>query len=161
LDVADRHPFTQEGDAQCGSVPEPSGDRAALREFNCFGLKVGDVDQAAFNYRASAYRSAVKRYAAGSRHWPVMSYKAQDISVRTHEDSVECVAQLRGATRDRVEDRLNISRRARDDRQDLRSNGLLLARLGQLLLQLLDHAAKVWISRHCRPFRRHGNVHSS
>jgi hypothetical protein len=57
------------------------------------------------------------------------------LAIKPVSDAEERVAKAHGAAHDGVEDRLGVSRRARDHPQDLARRGLLFKRLGQLRLK--------------------------
>jgi hypothetical protein len=74
-----------------------------------------------------------------------MSREVQQLAIEPVSGTVRPIAQSHGASHDRVEDRLDVRRRARDDPEDLARRGLLLqglgepgVRLGQLARARLD-----------------------
>ena len=87
------------------------------------------VDHGAASYRVAAYDRALEARvvvcAAGGRH-----VKAPFVFFENHD--VICLAKARGVLGDRVEDRLDVRRRARYNPQDLGRRGLLLQRLRHL-----------------------------
>jgi hypothetical protein len=84
----------------------------------------------------------------------------EQLAIVLHETAEEPVAQPRGASDDRVEDRLHIGLRLADDAQDLGGRRLPSMAIDQLSLQLLDHATKILICTRCRHFGRHGGIQS-
>ena len=56
----------------------------------------------------------------------------QPLAIEPMQDAEACVAQLLGASDDRIEHRLDVGRRAADDPQDVGCRGLLLQGLGQV-----------------------------
>ena len=142
LDVADRDVSPQQGDAEVGPVPPLPRDGAAFRELVYFCLKVQGVDQPPFHHRAAADRAPVKRDVAG-RHRAVMGDEAQDASIDAVDDDVERFAQPGRAARNRIEHRLDIGRRTRDDAQNLACCRLLLQRFVQLTGALIELALQV------------------
>ena len=62
----------------------------------------------------------------------VMRYEVKHITLEPDRTSIVGAAQPHRALGDRVEDRLNVGRRARDDAQDLACRRLLLQGLGEV-----------------------------
>ncbi len=107
------------------------------------GLGVRDVGD------ASLQDGAAGRGAAGGRGGPrgpgrrerrgpqpVMGHEVQDLPVEAEDEAHLGLAEPGRAVRDRVEDRLDVGGRARDDPQDLAGRGLLLERLGEIVIAL-------------------------
>ena len=73
----------------------------------------------------------------------VVGHEVEQRPVEPEEVAELGLAELRRAPGDRVEDRLDVGRRARDDAQDLAGRGLLLEGLGEIAvpsLELLEQA---------------------
>ena len=62
----------------------------------------------------------------------VVRRQMQLLAIEPMQDTEACVAQLLGASDDRIEHRLDVGRRAADDPQDVGCRGLLLQGLGQV-----------------------------
>jgi hypothetical protein len=56
----------------------------------------------------------------------------QHVAIRSEDDRIVRLAEPRGPLGDRVQNRLDVRPRARDDPQDLGRRGLLVERLGDL-----------------------------
>src|SRR5690348_6953243 len=72
-----------------------------------------------------------------------MRSQVQQLPIEANDQAVEGLAESRRAGRDSVEHGLNVSRRARDDLEDLARCGLLIECRGQVAvpsLQLLEEA---------------------
>ena len=72
-----------------------------------------------------------------------MADQAQDISIHAQHDDVERFAQVGGTASDRIEYPGDVGRGAANYAENVAGAGLLLARLGQLALELLNLSAKV------------------
>ena len=73
----------------------------------------------------------------------VVRRQMQLLAIEPMQDTEACVAQLLGASDDRIEHRLDVGRRAADDPQDVGRRGLLLQGLGEvgvLGLQLAEQS---------------------
>src|SRR5262249_12789163 len=68
----------------------------------------------------------------------VLCIVADQLSIQTMDSAHRRVTEPCGASRDRVEDGLNVRGRSRDDSEDLARRGLLLQRLGQLAVARLQ-----------------------
>ena len=75
----------------------------------------------------------------------VLRGQMQELAVVARDDGVLAAAQAAGASHDRVENRLDVGRRARDDAQDLGGGRLLLERFGQLARALVDLALEAGV----------------
>src|SRR5262245_57008085 len=102
-------------------------------------LYVRDLGDSAVQYRAADSRVLAR----WPRKYPPKGFqplsaqtmtasKVQEIAVEPHHEGELATAQPYCALGNRVEHRLDVSRRARDDAQDLGGGGLLLQRLGQV-----------------------------
>src|SRR5262245_61485493 len=94
-----------------------------------------DVDGSFFK-NGAAYRRAARDYSRPrNRHWPVHCPLMNNVSVQTSDYGILSVTKLCCILRDHVQDRLDISRRAGDDTQNLARRGLLLQRFLELVEQ--------------------------
>jgi hypothetical protein len=101
-----------------------------------FGLQVRHMDGLRVEDRATIGRSTDERNreladgAEGDR--PVMGDEKEAFAVAAEDAGVLRLAQAGGALRHGVENRLDVSRRAADDAQDVAGGGLLVERRGEL-----------------------------
>src|SRR5262245_63579903 len=88
LDVADRNVFSEQRNAEGGSMAALPRESATFRKFVYLGLKIADVEQSPFDHGATAQRSAVKRDVT-SRDRAVMGDETQDITIDAYDHDID------------------------------------------------------------------------
>ena len=161
---AERHALAHERRHQ--GRPVPVGPRVGRSHgvLRGLGRQIGDVDGAAVHHGPARHPLPVDRLGGHRRDrghdrarlghlghdvarrrvdLAVVGDDAHEVALDPEDDGVDGVAEARRALGHRVQHRLDVRRRARDDGQDLRRRRLLLQRLAELgvaRLQLLEEA---------------------
>ena len=142
LDGAERHALAQQGHAEDGAEAHALRVRAALGELGRLILHVRHVDGRGVQHRATpgvaagqgqgefAHRTDRNRAVVGDEH--------EAVTIAAAHRGIERLAQAGRALDDRVEHRLDVGRRARDDPEDLAGRGLLLQGLGEVVVPRLQ-----------------------
>ena len=126
---SDRPDGGRAANERCDDRAAPPVLRSLLRAARilvCRGLDVGYGERAALDERTPIHRLAIDWIRKGSRYRDRsgVSRESELAACREHDDGVLSRAELRGALRDRVEHRLDLGRRGRDDPEDLADRGL-------------------------------------
>ncbi len=131
-DHADGHAFSHQGDAEYRAMAQAPRGLAALRELVLANLYVGHVNGPPVEDGSAVDRPPDHRDGRRGRDGAVMGDEVREVPVSAEHGGVQRVAQASGTLRDRVEHRLDVGRRARDDAQDLGGRRLLLQGLGEV-----------------------------
>jgi hypothetical protein len=128
-DRADGYSLAQERNAQHRAVAEPAGNRTAFWKFQHLGLKIRHMDRRPIAHRASGGRAANRRLSIAlrrTRDGAMVSHQPKDVVFQPMDDTVIAVTQAGCALGHRVQHRLDVRGRARDDAQNLAGCCLLL-----------------------------------
>src|SRR5262249_40992875 len=89
------------------------------------------------DYSSAWNRASAHNRICASARWnsPIMGYEPNHITIKAADKSVVCLSQPCGVLSYHVQHRLNVSRRACDNAQNLARSGLLLQRLLEFLEQ--------------------------
>src|SRR5215831_11787496 len=133
VDRTDRDAFSHQGHAEvCMNAFSPR-ECSTHREFLCFRFQVSNMNRPPVEHCATIDRFSDQRDGARDGDRAVMRGEQQTITFPTEDGGVEGLAQASCALRYGIEHWLDVSRRARDDAQDLARRRLALQRVFRLV----------------------------
>src|SRR5215468_3668759 len=139
-DRAQRGALPEQRNAQQGSGALRQGVCAPFRKFLRVRLDIGDLKRPPLQHAASGDGSPYKgdREVHWNRNWAVVGGQLQALLVDPKEIRVVSPAEAGGAGHHRVQHGLQIRGRGADDPEDLGRGRLLLQRLGEVAVALLQ-----------------------